>query len=307
MEKKIVVLQIKSNNGEVVPDFIYNRADLYSDNYICLLVQGQRRDYQIYVTFYNDHAELCAWLMEVCGTDIDEISKFLFGRYPEIEYISFYNLISDRTYVAKNHYHIMLPSSYEELEKRLTSKSRYNMSRMLKKAESEYGSVNFIEYENNQIVDSLILNYFRLKEMTSKIQYKLTCNEYVKKYHISHAYVLYFGEKIAAILLTCEQCPIVYLENLTYDIEFSKYSPGMIAYDMLLARLISKRKKSIYLSGGDYSYKKKYGSIETFVTEGKVYRSFVLKLKYKFIDSYYKHLYWKLKELKEKCLFVINN
>ena len=114
---------------------------------------------------------------------------------------------------------------------------------------------------------------------------------------------MYLGDRVAAMILTCEQCPIAYLENLTYDLTFSRYSPGLIAYEMVMERLISKGKKVFYLGGGNYDYKKKNDSIETIVTEGKIYRSWLVKMKYGWMDFYNKHLLWKIIWLRNKLSF----
>lgn len=291
-------IDISTKVNSISPDFIYNRADIFCKNYILLNVRHGSNNYMLEVRLHGNHAELGIWMMKVTGKEFDEISKFIFTRYKEIEYISFYYAISDRVFTKGSHFHVVLPKSYEELEMRISSKSRYNMRRMRKQAIAEYGSIELEEFENENIPSDIISAYFEMKKKTHNVSYLMTSDDYLARYHVSNAYVLYLGEKIAAILLTCEQCPIVYLENLTYDMEFSNYSPGMIAYDMVLERLINKGKESIYLGGGDYSYKKKYNSVETAVTDGKIYRSLAITIKYKVIDYYNKHLFWKIRSLK---------
>lgn len=279
----------------ISPDFIYNRIDLFCNDYIVLNVHNNTNEYLVEVRLLGNHAELGIWMMEVTGEEFDEISKYIFTNYKEIEYISFYYAISDRIYVAGKHYHINLPETYEELKGLMSSKSRNTMSRKMKKAEAECGNVTMTEYHNEEVTNEIISAYFEMKQKTHHIRYNLTWKEYLDRYHVSNIYILYFGEKTAAMILTCEQCPIVYLENLTYDMELSKYSPGMMAYEMVLERLISKGKSAFYLGGGDYDYKKRYDSVETTVTEGKIYRSWLIELKYKWIDFYNKRLYWRIR------------
>ncbi|MBQ9232301.1 MAG: GNAT family N-acetyltransferase [Prevotella sp.] len=291
------------NLSRLTPQFIYNRFDLWCENFIVLHVHNEKSDYIVQARLLNNHAELGVWMMEVSGRDFDEISQFIFSKYKQIEYISLYNAISDMVLVAKNHYHVILPESYDSLAKRISAKSRNTMSRKKKKAEMEYGVIRLAEYEGEEITEDIVSAYFEMKENTHHIKYGLTCREYLRKYHVSNVYILHFGDRVASIILTCEQCPIVYLENLTYDTELSKYSPGMMAYDMVLERLITKGKKEFFLGGGDYDYKKKYDSIETIVTDGRIYRSFAMRMKYSMIDFYNKHLYWKVRQWKRKLSF----
>lgn len=293
-------VEITTDVRSISPDFIYNRADIFCKNYIVLKVKNGTNSYMLEVQFHGNYAELGIWMMKVSGNELDEISKFMFTRYKELEFLSFFYAISDRVYVAGKHYHINLPKTNDELKGHVSSKSRNTMSRKRKKAEAEFGKVTILEYQNDEVTDEIMSAYFEMKQKTRHVRYSLTWKEYLDRYHVSNVYILYFGEKIAAMILTCEQCPIAYLENLTYDMELSKYSPGMMAYDMVLEILISKGKKVFYLGGGDYDYKKKYDSIETTVTEGKIYRSWLVKLKYKWIDLYNKRLYWKIQYLKRK-------
>lgn len=79
------------------------------------------------------------------------------------------------------------------------------------------------------------------------------------------------------MILSCEQCPVVYIENLTYDTNYAKYSLGQILYDIYLKKLVEKGKKEIFLLGGDYDYKRRYHSVEETTYNDAVYRSIVSK------------------------------
>jgi len=297
-----MVEQIDFSSKDIIihPNFIYNRIDTFSKNCIFLHVQNNANDYYLEMQLFDKHAILGVWMMVVTGVEFDEITKFIFNKYGGIEYVSFYFAISDRIYKAEKHYHVNLPDTYEELKGRLSSKSRNTMSRKKKKAELDYGRITMVEYENESISDSVVSEYFEMKEKTNHVSYNMTSKEYIERYHVSNIYIMYLGDRVAAMILTCEQCPIAYLENLTYDLTFSRYSPGLIAYEMVMERLISKGKKVFYLGGGDYDYKKKYDSVETIVTEGKIYKSWPVEIKYKWIEFYNKHLYWKIKSIRKR-------
>ena len=274
--------------SKITPNFIYNRIDLFSQDYVVLHVQSDQ-DYYLEVQLFDHHAELGIWMMPVSGRDLDEIFQYIFRRYKNVDYILFSNAISDRVYVAKHHYDVVLPGTYDLLQKRLSAKSRNTMSRKRKKVEANFGPITMVEYENEKITDDILSVYFEMKMKTHHRDYHMTRDEYLSRYHVSNAYVLNFGERCTAIVLTCEQCPIAYLENLTYDMELAEYFPGMMAYDMVLEKLVSKGKTHFYLGGGNYDYKKKYDSVETSVTGGRVYRSLWLSVRYRVrlkIDEY---------------------
>lgn len=283
--------------SKINPNFIYNRIDLFSDDYEILHVSNIDSEFYCEINVHTKYIELGSWMMSIDNISLNEITSFLFQKYSFVEFLSFHNTITNKSYIIKNHFHLNLPDSYEELKNRISSKGRYNINRNKKKAKEKFGELQFIEYHGD-IPKDIILCYFQLKKETHHIDYNLSCEDYLKRYHVTNSYILYFGKNIAAILFTCEQCPIVYLENLTYDIKYSQYSPGQIVYDLLLERLISKGVKLFYLEGGNYDYKKRYGSIETIVNDGTIYRSFFFHLKYILVDFYNKHILWKLDKIR---------
>lgn len=281
---------------KIHPDFIYNRVDKCSDNYILLHVENGWSDFYIVASLHGKFAELGSWMAQVSDLSLKEIARFLFKENPEIEYVFYRNTITDRPSMVKNHYHICLPNTYQELQGRISSKGRNTIKRKIKNIKMTFGSWSLVEY-GSEVPDYIFQTYFRLKKMTHGIEYNMTGKEYVEKYYVSNVYVLSFADEIAAILFSCEQCPIAYLENLTYDTRFKEFSPGLIVYDLYLSSLIVKGKRELYLEGGDYDYKKRYGSMETMVGEGRIYRSLGIKLKYGLRSYYYRHLFWKMKRL----------
>ncbi|WP_455664223.1 GNAT family N-acetyltransferase [Phocaeicola sp.] len=285
----------------ISPNFIYNRIDLFSDDFILLHRVHSDPDFYIEAQLLGDHALLGAWMMDMKKEELEEISTLIFSEYPPIKYIKFYNTKLDIPTSLNNHFEVNLPKTYEELEERLTPKSKRNMARKQRLLCKELGNPSFTEYQNPDIPDELIEKYFDFKRRTHHISYYLSAKEYIKRYHVTNAYTLAYGQQTVAIVLTCEQCPIAYLENLTYNIEFAAYSPGDISYDFMLRSLVQKGISSIFLGGGNYRYKKRYDSIETTVSDGVIYRSKLIKLRYKCIDFYNRHLLWKIKSLKD-CL-----
>lgn len=279
------------------PNFIYNRFDLTESNYILLHISKNDRDYYLEVSLKDNYAELGAWLMHISKNDFDEISAYIFNNYIHIKYISFYNVITDLNIKINNFFYLNLPLTYSEIEHRLTTKSRQRLRRNKRDAAEKFGEMNFMEY-SNAIPDAIVNEFFKLKRDTLHIEYNLSCQDYIKKYHVTNAYTLSFGKRIAAIFFTCEQCPIVYGENFSYDGTFAYYSPGILIYDLIIQRLIEKGKTQFFLGGGNYEYKKKYKSTEISVCEGRIYRNSLIKFKYACWDFYNNHFFWKLKKTK---------
>ena len=162
-------------------------------------------------------------------------------------------------------FRIKLPDNIEQLDLRLSSKGRYNIRREKRLVNDSFGDYQFVEcMPNTTLAGILMESYLEFKMKTYGKDYGLNLEEYCKKYHVSKIYGLLLGEEkiVGAVLLSCEQCPCVYLENLSYNPDLSKYSLGKIIYDEYLKSLVEKEYKELFLNDGDYSYKKRYGSIQ---------------------------------------------
>jgi len=282
---------------KVEPDFIYNRFDLFYDNYIVLEAEHVQERHILEVCIYEKYAELGIWKMHISNVLLKEISHFLFVKYPNIEYTKFFFCETDGKYKPVIHFSINFPDSSESFMQRRSSKSRHRLNKQKHQAEREIGPISFHEYTKGNCPKEIIKYYSMWKDISHHIGKIDNPESYLQKYHISNIYVLYFGDAIAAIMFSCEQCKIAYLENFSFDIQFSRYSPGQQIYDYVLNRLIEKNFRSVFLAGGDYDYKRKYGSIEENLYDGVIFRNLFCRLKYIFNTYYYKHLYWKVKFL----------
>jgi len=282
--------------NNINPNFIYNRMDLFANLFVILHIKNSNKEFYIEVKIEKKEALLGSWMMEISRSELKEISTFIFKHYEYVSVISFFFTITEDNFKLTKHYHVCLPKTYNELLSREPSNGRYNIKRKNKVAR-DFGRLDLIEYDGS-IPQNIINQYFHLKKVTHNVDYSMPWEEYINKYHVTNAYVVFFGEEIGAIMLSCEQCPIVNLENFTFDTKFAKYSPGRIVYDMVLERLISKGKTIVYLGGGDYDYKKKYNSIINFTHEGKLYKSILIHIYNDIISFYNKHLLWRYKALK---------
>lgn len=261
----------KNSEGvyKINPDFIYNRYDLVLSDYVILKID----DKFVEVKIHQNETELGIWLMGIERGQVESVCKYIFDNYPNIKKIKYqfsYHPIG--YYTTKNHFKIYLPDTIEELSSRLSSKGKYNIKREKRLIEEDLGDITIKEYKSSDIPLEVINTYFTFKEKTHHIDYHMSPKEYLENYYVSDVYVMYAGDKIVSMVLSCEQCEVVYIENLTYDTNYSKYSAGQVLYDYYLKRLVEKEKKEIFLAGGNLSYKKRYGSIEETVYHGVIYR-----------------------------------
>ncbi len=280
-EFKIYQCEEQEKCEQIVPNFIYNRYDLwdhavFGDNVVLCCYEEKTVKVFFEVFLQKRTAKLGIYLMSLSEEVLGRIADFVFSNY-KVSILTYENSYSKLgSYVEHNHLRIELPETAEELDSRLSAKGRYNIKRekrLIDEAFSGYQVIDLPAKDGKAV--TLWEHYFQYKNHTHHTNYGLTVEEYCAKYHVTDVYALLLGkeERVASIVLSCEQCPLVYIENLTYDTELAGFSPGQILYDEYLKRLIDKGIKEIYLLGGNYSYKKRYASMEETVYNGTIYKN----------------------------------
>lgn len=271
---EVIIKENISGIGLIHPNVIYNRCDLWSSHYVLIEVFDGSISYNFMLSISGAEGYLGVWLMDIPKCVLEFIEKTIFERYSNLKSIKYeYGLVATGYFTPKNHFRITLPNSEEELRARLSKKGRYNIKREKDILTKTFGNYTIEEYTSDNCPKEIIDVYFRMKRVTHKVDYRMSADEYMKIYHVSDIYVLKLGDAIGAILLSCEQCSVVYIENLTYDINYAKYSCGQILYDIYLTRLIKKGFRELFLAGGDLDYKKRYGSVEEPIFNCIVFRS----------------------------------
>lgn len=284
---------------EISPDFIYNRFDLFCDNFIVLMAERGQEKHIIEVRLFDNYAELGIWKMNISKELLENISDFLFHKYAHIGYVKFFFCDTTGNYKEVKHFSIDFPDSTDDFLQRRSSKSRHRLNKQRHQAEREIGPITYQEFKKENCPDDIIKYYNIWKKRKYNIG-EIEAQSYFQKFHVSDIYVLYLGNNIAAMMFSCEQCPIAYLENFSFDIQYSRYSPGQQIYEYVMTRLIDKKFKRVFLAGGDYDYKRYYGSIEEQLYDGVIFRNIFQRIKYDVITYYNKHLYWKFKNIKNK-------
>lgn len=256
------------------PNFIYNRPDMFADTYsVYEIINNSKR---IYIESYaeGDTIVLGIWLVPITEEELAELTNYIFKNNHGARYIKYeYGCALVGEGYKKNHFRIDLPDTTEELHKRLSSKGRYNLKREKRIIDEQIGTSAFNEYTGDNVPDCIITKYFEMKRKTHGIDYMLSPKEYLSHYHVTNIYTLSASDTMLAIIFSCEQCEVFYIENISYDIDYAKYSPGQVIYDMYLTRLVEKGCKKLFLAGGDLDYKRRYGSIEEETYNSTIFRN----------------------------------
>lgn len=284
MKHEYKIAEIQKWGDSVTPNFIFNRFDLSKgkdQNHIEILqVKSQNDCYVIEVYYNGKEATLGLWLSNIPDEPVQAAAKYIFAHHAEIKKIYFsHSLRKHGITEDHNHFRVDLPATIDEFDKMGTRKERYNVRRRLRKIHDEQGEIIYCEYRmDEEIPYDVLRRYFTDKEEGYTLQdavpqAKDEIEDYVRQHDITNVYTMNKQDgTIIAIILSCEQCPCVYIENITFDAAYRSYFPGILLYDHYLRCLVSKHKQSLFLGGGKWEFKRRYQSKEDHVYECRIYR-----------------------------------
>ena len=265
MRMKISKTENPQDWKKVNPNFIYNRFDLFckEGEFEAVKIESNGNEKVLEYRITNDQAELGLWLVPITEEELRRVLLFITQNHPNVNKIVYKNgVIPFGKSREHNHFRIVFPETVEEMLNRISSKSRAKQRKKLKAAEEAYGKASFLEYDRSNLPIDIVEAFFQFKYEIRKRKYNMTAEEYLDRYHVSHCYVIQFGVTIGAIRFSCEQCPVVYGENFTYNPALADYSLGRAVFIYHLVRMVEKKHTELFFAGGNYEYKKHYGSIE---------------------------------------------
>ncbi len=255
----------------VNPNFIYNRFDLFTDGlgYEAVELGKEKKVLEYRVT--GETAELGIRLMPMTVPELERLLLYIHEKHPQAKKVLYKDgCLAYGKQKQHNYFRVAFPATVEEMEERISPKSRAKFRRRNRRAEEKYGKMSLIEYENGNIPLDVVEDFFRYKLATRKRVYPMTAQEYLDRYHVTDCYVVKFGDTMGAMHFCCEQCPVVYGENHSYNPELQEYSLGKFIFAHSLLRMVEKGRKEILLAGGDFEYKTHYGSTEETVYDCEI-------------------------------------
>lgn len=256
-------------------DLIYNRFDIiYPNEYEEYKETYKEKEYIIQMHLDNHVAELNLWGRNIPDDVVEHAMSYWENRYKSIYYFKITRATDNikNVLVSGKEYILSLPDDEDDLVNRLNSKERQTIKRKWKQI-TQKGCLSFIDIR--EIPESIVNRYFDWKFISHGTNYRLTAEEYIKKYHVTNAiYALLKTETEElpiAILFYCRVNQIVYFENFSYNQEYAKYSPGYLVYIQFLRELQKNGVNTVYLGGGDYSYKKKFDTLQRECYSGEIF------------------------------------
>lgn len=255
-------------------DLIYNRYDLiYPDSYIEKEFFFGGEKYRVQFHFETGNCKMNLWAKCLPQEIFDKIVQEIFQGYPEI--------VGIETRWAGNNYQEQLQEAYNYIIRlngdtpllcsRINAKERYNIKRKKKRLlENQNGRL--LHIVNTEEMEPYVKFFFKQKKQTHHRDYNMTSKEYLGAFYVTDALAYINDDKIIAVLFFNKTNDVIYFENFCYDLTESKWSPGYLIYVEFLLWCEAHQARTVFLSGGDYYYKKKFHSVMLKGYSGKIYR-----------------------------------
>lgn len=175
-----------------------------------------------------------------------------------------------------NDIRVPLPGDFEELMNRAERRDRATIRRKLRWLDERVGELKIEAYTRNAIPEHVVETYFQWKKETHGTDYRLSASEYLDRYYVTDAMLMKAGDTEVAVAFFCQAEDIVFFENFSYNTALKEYSPGLLMYVKLMEELIKRKCRYLYLGGGSYIYKKRFGAEASLAYSGTIYRKEIM-------------------------------
>ncbi len=256
-------------------NLIYNRFDLiYKDKNIeRFLYEVDNETFAIDAHYKGNRASLNIWGKLFPQRVFNQVVYDIFERHLEIDFLDIRksgNRFGD-ILESQSDIRVQLPETWEQLFSRVKAKNRSTIIRKKKNLRQQYGDLK-LEVYHEEVPEEAVKQYFFWKKKSHGTDYHMSPRDYIQKYFVTDTLFLKAGETDASILFICQVEKTAYLENLAYNCKLSKFSPGFLLYGMALEELIKRGCSYLYLGGGDYGYKTRFGGEVSTVYTGVIQR-----------------------------------
>lgn len=255
-------------------NLIYNRFDIiHNGDFVSQNYSYRQSSYEIQQYHSNGIVELNVWGKSIPLNIWTDAIEDVFGVKSNyaikiVRSKNQYQLFLERT----NDIRVPLPESFEDLMNRAERRDRATIRRKLRWLDERIGTLRIDVFSKQDIPASLVETYFKWKNETHGTEYGLTADEYLAKYYVTDAMIMKAGDIDVAVAFFCQVEDIVFFENFSYNGELKEYSPGLLMYVKFMEELIRRKCRYMYLGGGSYIYKKRFGAESSVAYSGVIFR-----------------------------------
>lgn len=221
--------------------------------------------------------------------------------YPDAKKIIFkhlYNSINERlsnNWVCKPHdenYIISLPQTFDDYLKKLSSNMRQQSRRRVANLKRAFSNYKFLVYEKENVLPNVIrriiqMNHLRMtnKNIVPGIDETYTNNilSFIPKYGFIS--VIEIDNLIVAGLIMYRVNDNYYMQTISSDPDFDKYSVGHVCLFLTLQKCIELKGNQFHLLWGNNNYKKRFLGIRNQLFNVVYFRNSLYKLEYIFKNN----------------------
>jgi hypothetical protein len=175
----------------------------------------------------------------------------------------------DHSAVSQPQWSMDLPQTYEDVLKALSHDLRKELRRTTKRIESDFRTVTVKCFERPDELETMLADIedVAVRSYQRRIGVGFRSSEYMRQLLLFQAkrarllgYVLYVEDKPRAFSLGCLYNGVFYSDDIGFDPDFSKYSPGTVLQARVLEDLCARGIKSIDFGPGDALYKARFAT-----------------------------------------------
>lgn len=255
-------------------NLIYNRFDLiYKDGNHTVSYCDSDTEYCLDIHTEGANAKINIWGKPLPQKIFDNAIKDIFTNRQvcAIELTRCGNPYGDFLEEV-NDIRVPLPEDFEELMNRAERRDRATIRRKLRWLDERIGNLKIDIYSGKKIPEHIVEIYFKWKKETHGTDYRLSAAEYLERYYVTDAMLMKAGDTEVAVAFFCQTEDIVFFENFSYNTQLKEYSPGLLMYVKFMEELIKRKCRYLYLGGGSYIYKKRFGAESVPAYSGVIYR-----------------------------------
>lgn len=267
-------------------NLIYNRFDLiYTEGNHTLSLWGSDTGYCLDIHVEGVVAKLNIWGKPLPQDIFEKAVQHVFAdkQICAIELTRCGNPYDDFL-EETNDIRVPLPGDFDELMNRVERRDRATIRRKLRWLDERVGNLTIEIYSRHEIPEHIVQTYFKWKKETHGTDYKMSALEYLDRYYVTDAMFIKAGDSEVAVAFFCQTEDIVFFENFSYNTELKQYSPGLLMYVKFMEELINRKCRYLYLGGGSYIYKKRFGAEASPAYSGTIYRKEIIDG----IDTFFK-------------------
>lgn len=265
----MIITKVQNQNKpnsirKISPNYIANRFDLkYGDNYDLWEITFKDVTYHIPLHISGKQAVIGVAQTPLPTEIFTKFIEHCFQYYTNISRISCSASVNNyhNNLILDNQWILALPETEEEYKKSLSKKTRHNINWYPKKIQKDFDSFSITHSSASDTDDATmqLFDKWKHEKHTAKTYSNLGSRNFLTSNNVTDVYSLIIADNPAALVFVSITDDSAYLQNLSYNLEYANYSPGIVLLYSVISDLIQNNLTTLYMGGGSLEYKRRMG------------------------------------------------